>query len=519
MIGEMELGFDRCYEATRSRDPRFDGWFIVGVRTTGIYCRPSCPSPVCPKPVNITFYRTAAAAQLAGLRACKRCHPDAVPGSPEWNVRADVVGRAMRLIADGVVDREGVPGLARRLSISVRHLHRTLVDAVGAPPLALARSQRAYQARLLIEGTAMPLSEVAFAAGFASIRQFNETIRAVFDVTPSRLRSTARPHPGGGLTLRLALRRPYDVGGVLGWLAARAIPGVEELADGAYRRVLRLPGGPGTVALRPADDHVSATFRLTTMADLGTAVARCRRLLDLDADPGGYLPTLAADPALAPLAGAVPGLRLPGPVDGPEAAMRFLLGPAAGRLVEPLSTPDGGLTHMFASPAALAERAEADGRAEGEGRAEGDGRAGGDGRDGCVGGAEWDEKAERDVLGGRGLSGPAGELARLVAGGEIRLDEGADRAAVRRRLLAIRGLGPAEVEGLMLHALGDPDAFPGNDRGLRAAAGRHGLPGGGDGLARRAEAWRPWRGYAAHLLWRAGQPTTTTKVPRAVPPW
>jgi AraC family transcriptional regulator of adaptative response / DNA-3-methyladenine glycosylase II len=306
----------------------------------------------------------------------------------------------------------------------------------------------------------MPLSEVAFAAGFASIRQFNETLRAVFDVTPSHLRSAARPHPGGGLTLRLAVRRPYDPGGVLAWLSARAIPGVEECATGTYRRALRLPGGPATVTLRPADDHVSATFRLTTMADLGTAVARCRRLLDLDADPGGHGSTLAADPALAPLIEAVPGVRLPGPVDGAEAAIRFLLGTAARTLTEPLSTPDGALTHMFAAPEAIAERR---------------------------------------------LPGPAGELARKLAAGAILLDEGADRIEVRRQLLAVRGLGPAGVEGIMLHALGDPDAFPHTDRKLRAAAQRHGLPTQGDALIRRAEQWRPWRGYAAHLLWRVGE--------------
>ena len=197
----MDLDFNRCYQATRSRDPRFDGRFIVGVHSTGIYCRPSCPSPACPKPTNVTFYRTAAAAQLAGLRACKRCRPDAVPGSPEWNTRADLVGRAMRLIADGVVDREGVPGLARRLAVSIRHLHRLLVEGVGAPPLALARSQRAYQARLLAETTTMPFSEIAFAAGFASIRQFNETLRRVFAATPSQLRAAHRrgaPQAGRG---------------------------------------------------------------------------------------------------------------------------------------------------------------------------------------------------------------------------------------------------------------------------------------------------------------------------------
>jgi AraC family transcriptional regulator, regulatory protein of adaptative response / DNA-3-methyladenine glycosylase II len=201
---------------------------------------------VCPKPDNVAFYRTAAAAQLAGLRACKRCRPDAVPGSPEWNGRADLVGRAMRLIADGVVDRDGVPGLARRLAVSTRHLHRVLVEAVGAPPLALARSQRAHQARLLVETTAMPFGEIAFAAGFASIRQFNDTLRQIFDATPSQLRAGAHrgdvAEPGGSLSLRLPVRAPYDPHGVLRWLAARTVPGVEEHTGVGYRRVLRLPG-------------------------------------------------------------------------------------------------------------------------------------------------------------------------------------------------------------------------------------------------------------------------------------
>ncbi|GAA2755525.1 DNA-3-methyladenine glycosylase 2 family protein [Actinopolymorpha rutila] len=471
MIAEMDLDFESCYQATRSRDPRFDGWFIVGVRTTGIYCRPSCPSPVCPKPANVTFYRTAAAAQLAGLRACKRCRPDAAPGSAEWNSRADVVGRAMRLIADGVIDREGVPGLARQLAVSVRHLHRLLVDAVGAPPLALARSQRAYQARLLVETTRMPFGEVAFAAGFSSIRQFNDTLREIFDATPSQLRAAVRrrgaPHPGG-LTLRLALRQPYDPHGVVEWLAARALPGIEEYAHRAYRRVLRLPGGPGTVTLHPTPDHVHATLRLATVADLGSAVARCRRLLDLDADPGSYLPVLATDPALAPLAEATPGLRLPGTVDGAETALRTVLGPHAQTLVaalaEPLPGPDGGLTHTFPGPAAI---------------------------------------AAADLAMPAARASTVREMAQQLATGELRLDEGADRVEVRRGLLAVPGLGPAQVEDLMLHALGDPDSFPAADHSLRSAAGAHQLPADAAGLTRRANQWRPWRGYGAHLLWRA----------------
>jgi AraC family transcriptional regulator of adaptative response / DNA-3-methyladenine glycosylase II len=419
--------------------------------------------------------------QLAGLRACKRCHPDAVPGSPEWNLRADVVGRAMRLIADGVVDREGVPGLARQLAVSVRHLHRLLVDAVGAPPLALARAQRAHQARLLVETTRMPFGEIAFAAGFASIRQFNDTLREIFDATPSQLRAgvgrRAEPRPGAGLTLRLAVRQPYDPGGVIGWLAARALPGVEEYADGAYRRVLPLPGGPGTVTLRPAPDHVQATFRLATVADLGTAVARCRRLLDLDADPASYLPMLAADPVLAPLTEAVPGVRLPGTVDGAETALRTVLGShaqtVAAALGEPLPTSDGRLTHTFPDPAAIAA-------------------------------------ADHLAL----PAAPARtvrELAQRLANGELRLDGGADRVVVRRALLAVPGLGPARVEDLMLHALGDPDAFPAADRELRSAARAHELPADPAGLTRHADQWRPWRGYGAHLLWRTSGTAKLTR--------
>jgi len=378
----------------------------------------------------------------------------------------------MRLIADGVVDREGVPGLARRLAVSERHLHRLIVEGVGAPPLALARSQRASQARLLVETTAMPFGEIAFAAGFASIRQFNETLRQVFAATPSELRATRRrgiPQPAGGLALRLAAHMPYDQDGVLRWLAAQAIPGVEEYADGAYRRVLRLPGGPSTVALRPGPGHVHATFRLATLADLGAAVARCRRLLDLDADPQTYLPALAADPALAPLAKEVPGVRLPGTVDAAETALRAVLGPqAAARaaaLGEPLPAPDGALIHAFPDPATIAAA----------------------------------DQATLRLSPSRGRT--VHELAKRLAHGELIVGEGADRAAARRALLGIPGIGPAVAEQLGLRALADPDAFPAGDLQLRAAARRHGLPGNAADLARHAHQWRPWRGYAAHLLW------------------
>jgi AraC family transcriptional regulator of adaptative response / DNA-3-methyladenine glycosylase II len=482
-MSTIELDFDQCYRATESRDPRFDGWFIVGVRTTGVYCRPSCPSPVCPKPRNVVFYRTVAAAQLAGLRACKRCRPDAVPGSPEWDTRADLVGRAMRLIADGVVDRDGVSGLARALAVSERHLHRLLVEGVGAPPLALARSQRVQTARVLVETTTLPLTEVAFAAGFASVRQFNETIRDVFGASPSELRQARRGDriaEPGRLALRLAVRQPYDRHGVVRWLAARAISGVEDAASGSYRRTLRLPSGLGLVLLEPQDDHVRATFRLNGLADLAAAVHRCRRLLDLDADPLGYAAVLGEDEALAPLVGANPGLRAPGTVDGAESAIRAVLGQqislaaartAAARLVtrygSRLDRPDGSVTHAFPTPDALATAVLDD-----------------------IGLPESRRATLR-------------ELARRLASGQLVLDGGADRAEVQRRLLAVPGVGPWTATYIALRALGDPDAFPAADLGLRRAARALGLPSDPAALTARSEQWRPWRSYAAHYLWSA----------------
>jgi AraC family transcriptional regulator of adaptative response / DNA-3-methyladenine glycosylase II len=479
-VTSATLDFDACYRALESRDARFDGQFIVGVRTTGIYCRPSCPAPTRPKRQNVAFYRTAAAAQLAGLRACKRCRPDAVPGSAEWDVRGDVVGRAMRLIGDGLVDREGVDGVARRLAISSRQLHRLLVDAVGAPPLALARAQRAQTARVLIETTELPFRDVAFAAGFGSVRQFNDTIHEFFAVAPGALRAARRngaPRVPGSISLRLPARAPFEGEELLAWLRARAVPGLED-AGASFRRTLRLPVGSGVVQLVPASDHVRATFRLTAVADLATAVRRCRRLLDLDADPHAAVEALVGDPALRRLVSARPGRRVPGSVDGTETAVRAVLGQQvsvagartlAGRLVTACGTPlaevDGSLTHTFPTAEALAEADL-----------------------GVVGLTA----ARRRTL---------QELATRLAAGEIVLDAGADREEARRRLLEVPGIGPWTATYVALRALGDPDAFPAEDLGLLRAARRLGLPDEPRALARHAERWRPWRSYAAHQLW------------------
>ncbi|WP_197356143.1 AlkA N-terminal domain-containing protein, partial [Streptomyces clavuligerus] len=368
----MHTDTERCVRAVQSKDSRFDGWFFTAVLTTGIYCRPSCPV-VPPKPENMTFYPSAAACQQAGFRACKRCRPDTSPGSPEWNARADTVARAMRLIGDGVVDREGVPGLAARLGYSTRQIERQIGAELGAGPLALARAQRAQTARLLIETTALPLAEVAFAAGFSSVRTFNETVREVFALAPGELRaraarSAAAPVPAPGvITLRLPYREPLDPSNLFGHLAATAVPGVEEWRDGAYRRTLRLPHGHATVALAPRPGHIACRLALTDPRDLTIAINRCRRLLDLDADPVAVDERLRADPVLRPLVDAAPGRRVPGTVDAAEFAVRAVLGQQvstaaarthAARLVrahgESIMDPEGGLTHLFPPPAALA---------------------------------------------------------------------------------------------------------------------------------------------------------------------
>nr|MDQ3824686.1 DNA-3-methyladenine glycosylase 2 family protein [Actinomycetota bacterium] len=366
----MYQDVERCVRAVRSQDARFDGWFFIAVITTGIYCRPSCPV-VPPKPENMRFYPSAAAAQLAGFRACKRCRPDASPGSPQWNERADLVARAMRLIADGVIDREGVPGLAARLGYSIRQIQRQLLAELGAGPLALARAQRAQTARVLIETSALPMSEVAFAAGFASVRAFNDTVREVFALAPTELRARAArrdpPATSGSLALRLPFRAPLCPDNLFGHLAATAVPGVEEWRHGAYRRTLRLPHGYGVVALRPLPDHIDCRLALTDLRDLSTAITRCRWLLDLDADPVAVDELLRSDPLLAPLVDKNPGRRVPRTVDAPEFAVRAVLGQQvstkaarthAGRLVaaygDPVSDPGGGLTHLFPDPAALA---------------------------------------------------------------------------------------------------------------------------------------------------------------------
>ncbi|MCI3151156.1 DNA-3-methyladenine glycosylase 2 family protein [Streptomyces sp. GB4-14] len=477
----MHTDTERCVRAVQSKDARFDGWFYTAVLTTGIYCRPSCPA-VPPKPRHMVFHPSAAACQQAGFRACKRCRPDASPGSPEWNVRADLVARAMRLIADGVVDREGVTGLAARLGYSTRQIERQLLAELGAGPLALARAQRARTARLLVETTDLPMADVAFAAGFSSVRAFNDTVREVFALSPSELRTRAPEHAAAGapgvIALRLPFRAPLHPDNLFGHLAATAVPGVEEWREGSYRRTLRLPYGRGIVALSPRPDHIACRLALSDHRDLTVAISRCRRLLDLDADPVAVDERLRADPALAPLVDKAPGRRVPRTADEAEFAVRAVLGQQvstaaarthAARLViahgTPVDDPEGGLTHLFPAPEELAAL-DPDALAM--------------------------PRTRRTTL---------TTLVRRLADGDLRLGADSDWPKTRAALLALPGFGPWTADVIAMRALGDPDAFLPTDLGVRRAARALGLPSTPAALTTWAAAWRPWRAYAVQYLW------------------
>ena len=463
---------DTCYRAVKGRDARFDGWFFTAVRTTGIYCRPSCPA-MTPKRTNVDFYASAAAAQRSGFRACKRCRPDSSPGSPEWDVRGDLAGRALRLIGDGLIDREGVTGLASRLGYSERQLNRTLLAEVGAGPLALARAQRAQTARVLLETTELPAGDVAFAAGFSSIRQFNATMLEVFASTPSQLRSARRDQPAPGeLDLRLAYRAPMDLDRTFAFLQLRAIPGVEAYDGTTFTRALRLPGGAALVELSDGGTYVRCRMRLADQRDLVAAVSRVRNLLDLDADPVAVDETLGEDARLAPLVHARPGLRSPGTVDGFELAVRAVVGQQIS--VSGARTLLGRIAAAHGAPA--------------------------------VEGEAWLTFPAPDVFADidpgelpmplrRGQTLVA--VARAVADGSLMLDAGADRARTREQLLQLPGIGPWTADYIAMRALADPDVLLSTDLGVLKSAHAHGFD------LTDTTAWAPWRSYATHHLWAA----------------
>jgi AraC family transcriptional regulator of adaptative response / DNA-3-methyladenine glycosylase II len=485
MSPTQTLDAEACYRAVKSRDRRFDGVFYTAVRTTGIYCRPSCPART-PAYGNVTFHPTAAAAQAVGYRACKRCLPDATPGSPEWDVAADVAGRAMRLIADGVVDREGVDGLAGRVGYTSRHLTRLLTAELGAGPFALARARRAQTARILVETTDLGFADVAFAAGFSSVRQFNDTVREVYAASPSELRGRRGGRGATGeVRLRLAVRTPFAGEALLYFLAVHNVPGVEIAGDGWYARTLSLPHGTGTVRLELRDElasgqtaFVPATFHLTDLRDTTAAVERVRRLLDADCDPIAVGDAFAGDPVLGPSARRLPGLRVPGHVDGHEIAVRTVIGQqvsvagartVTGRLAadhgRPVETAYDGLDRLFPDAATLA--------------------------------ALEPDRLPMPRARGRALIG----LCAALDEGRIDLDRGADRDETRRRLLELPGIGPWTADYVAMRALGHPDVFLPADIGTRNALRLLGHDPAR--AAELAEGWRPWRSYAQLHLWHA----------------
>ncbi|WP_353115312.1 AlkA N-terminal domain-containing protein [Microbacterium sp.] len=473
------MTFDERYRAISARDTRFDGQFVTAVRSTGIYCRPSCPART-PKPQNVTFYPTSAAAHEAGYRACKRCLPEAAPGSPDWNLRGDAAARAMRLIADGVVEREGVPGLAARLGYTPRHLNRLLGAELGAGPLALARAHRAHTARMLLTGTEMPIADAAFSAGFASIRQFNDTVREVFGMTPSELRTRRRAGSAdeamaGTIDLVLPFREPFDAEGLFAWMAARALPGVEEAGPASFSRLLRLDGGPAWFALSLEEGRLRLRARLSRLGDLAPLVARSRRLFDLDADPAAVDAALSAHDELSPLVGRVPGIRVPGAADPHEMLIRAMVGQqitviaartALTGLADALGErlPDGGV--LFPTMTAIAER-----------------------------GAEVLRGPATRI---RAITGAAAALAE----GTLTLTVGDDGAEQRRALLAMPGIGPWTADYVRMRVIGDPDVFLPGDVAARAGGSAAGLPADAPALDAWATRTAPWRSYLTAHLWR-----------------
>lgn len=518
--------FAERYRAMQARDARFDGQFITGVHSTGIYCRPSCPA-VSPKAQNVSFYLTAAAAHEAGLRACKRCLPDAVPGSPEWDLRDDLAARAMRLIADGVVEREGVPGLAAHLGYTSRHLTRVLTAELGAGPLALARAHRAQTARALLTSTSMPAADVAFASGFGSIRQFNDTIREVYERSPLELRAAARlgerrERAGDGVVrLRLPARAPFDAAGVFDWLAARAVDGVESALPGHYARTLRLPAGPAVVAFAPSTDDRSPAIeveaRLASLADLPPLVARVRRLFDLDADAVAIDELLASDPALAASVATTPGIRVPGALDPHELVFRALIGQQisvkAARTALSRLAADLGEPLTIGGGAGSGESDDAEPGAGTTGDA-GGGPAGDDGPAGDRGGAAalvrlFPTAAAVAAHGGEVLRGPAARIRTIVdvaerlASGELVVSADRDRGELARELVGIPGIGPWTAGYVAMRVTRAPDVLLTSDLALRAGAERLGLPAAAPALDALGARWAPWRSYASMHLWRA----------------
>jgi AraC family transcriptional regulator of adaptative response / DNA-3-methyladenine glycosylase II len=475
------LDRDACWRAHRARDARFDGRFYTAVLSTGIYCRPVCPART-PRREHCAYYPSAAAAQAAGFRPCLRCRPELAPGVAGWRGTANTVSRALALIAAGAWGQDDdVEALAERVGVGGRQLRRLFARHVGAPPVKVAQAQRVLLAKRLVADTRLPLADVAAAAGFGSLRRFNDAMLRTFRRPPGALRrARAAPPPDGAITLTLPHTVPYDWTALHGFLAVRAIPGVEEASGGSYRRTVALGGATGTVEVRPAPGGgaLRATLRLSRVTALAPAVDRLRQLLDLDADSAAIDAHLALDPLLARRIAARPGLRVPGAWDPFELAVRAILGQQvsvaaartlAGRLAArsgaPVPGAGGALARLFPTPGALAA-------------------------------------ADLDGLGLTGARAAALRgLARAVLAEPALLAPAHDLEATVARLTALPGIGRWTAQYVAMRALREPDAFPEGDLGLVRAISTGAEPGSPAALRRRSEAWRPWRAYAALHLW------------------
>ncbi|MBT9330120.1 DNA-3-methyladenine glycosylase 2 [Paracidobacterium acidisoli] len=495
----MELpGREVCYRALQSRDTRFDGLIFVGVSSTGIYCRPVCPARTA-KFEHCAFFGSAAAAQDAGFRPCLRCRPETAPDLASWRGTSNTVSRALALIAEGALDGDenSVDRLAERLGVGERQLRRLFLQHLGAPPVSVAQTRRVLFAKQLIHETSMPMTEVAMAAGFGSLRRFNETFRELFQRPPSALRrKSASKSAGNDVLLRLRYRPPYDWENMLAFLRARAIPGTEVVDDSRYLRAIEVDGAAGSVEVTHLPDRQSlgVRIRFPDVRALPAIVARVRRLFDLGADIGMIDDHLSRDPALAPLVAQRPGLRAPGGWDGFETAIRAVLGQQisvvaarklAGQLValHGQSVPEpfrihSGLSHTFPAAKALASASSI------------------------------------------GLAMPAARLTALKAVAEASVADanlfrpfgGIEETVTRLR--AIRGIGEWTAHYIALRAVREMDAFPAADigllRGVASVVGEKTTPAN---LLARAEAWRPWRAYAAQHLWAAAGNAGASQTP------
>ena len=475
---------NEVFERARlSRDARFDGRFFIGVRTTGIYCRPICPANA-PKSENVSFFPSAAAASEAGYRPCLRCRPECAPGTPAWTGTSTTVQRGLRLIANGALDDGNVEGLADRLGVTSRHLRRLFVKHVGASPLAVAHTQRLHFAKRLIDQTALSMSDISIAAGFGSVRRFNDTFRKTYGRSPRELRREGPVSIAAStLCVQLPYRQPYDWGGMLDFFAGRATPGVEAVVDGEYIRTVRIDGEHGVIRASDSGDAISLSVHGIGTASLFPVVQRVRSMFDVDAPVDDITAVLNRDEQLRAWLQTRPGVRVPGAWDGFELTVRAVLGQQVS--VKAATTFAGRIAMRYGEPAGVTvDRLE-------------------DAPSVLFPEAHKLVRARLEHLGIiRSRAQTIRDLARAVVNGDLSFDAAQTVEDLRERLTAIRGIGNWTAEYVAMRVMKDPDAFPSSDLGLlRAFDSPDGSRLRPAELAARAEAWRPWRAYAALLTW------------------